>query len=92
MSQAYGGEQASASPSSERSKLRWLPPPALFGFILLLAVMFGLSYAVGHAVGPVAPGMHGTSSGDDPGGHGGAPDSGDTGGMDGTDMDHGSGG
>ncbi|MEV6757032.1 hypothetical protein [Streptomyces sp. NPDC051214] len=88
MSQAYGGADASASPSSERSKLRWLPPPALFGFLLLLAVMFGVSYAVGHAVGPVAPGMHETSSGDGSGGHGGGSDSGGAGGM---DMDHGSG-
>ncbi|WSV08701.1 hypothetical protein OG372_36955 [Streptomyces sp. NBC_01020] len=72
-----------------RSRLRWLPPPALFGFVLLLAAMFGLSYAVGQAVGPVAPGMHGTSSGGGSGGHGGGPDSGDMGGM---DMGHGSGG
>lgn len=35
-----------------------LPPPALCGFLLLLAVVFAGSYAVGSLVGPVAPGMH----------------------------------
>ncbi|MFE6288114.1 hypothetical protein [Streptomyces sp. NPDC057877] len=39
------------------------PPPALCGFLLLLALMFAVSYAVGAAAGPVAPGMHGTGSG-----------------------------
>ncbi len=67
-----------------------LVPPALCGFLLLLALIFTVSYAVGAAAGPVAPGMHrsGTSDGGggtDPGGQ----DMGDTGGM---DMRHGSGG
>ncbi|MFE9360519.1 hypothetical protein ACFYPB_41525 [Streptomyces olivaceoviridis] len=56
-----------------------VPPPALCGFLLLLALMFAVSYVVGAAAGPVAPGMHGTgtSRGDgDPGG-GGADDMGD---------------
>ncbi|MFD7437800.1 hypothetical protein [Streptomyces sp. NPDC059861] len=35
-----------------------LPPPALGGFLLLLAAVFVVAYAVGSAVGPVAPGMH----------------------------------
>jgi hypothetical protein len=70
-----------------------VPPPALCGFLLLLALMFMASYAAGAAVGPVAPGMHetGTSRDGDDGGDGG----GDSGGG-GMDMDigdtHGSGG
>ncbi|MGW3944429.1 hypothetical protein [Streptomyces phaeochromogenes] len=55
------------------------PPPALCGFLLLLALMFTVSYAVGASSGPVAPGMHGTS--DTPGGG-----SGDMGDMDEMDM------
>ncbi|MGW2650356.1 hypothetical protein ACWC2T_37020 [Streptomyces sp. NPDC001393] len=56
------------------------PPPALCGFLLLLALVFAVSYAVGAAAGPVAPGMHGTgtSRGDgDPGGSGGSGGMGD---------------
>ncbi|MFG3661655.1 hypothetical protein [Streptomyces sp. NPDC047706] len=34
-----------------------LPPPALGAFLLLLAAVFVVAYAVGSAVGPVAPGM-----------------------------------
>ncbi|WP_210584104.1 hypothetical protein [Streptomyces sp. GESEQ-35] len=57
-----------------------LPPPALCGFLLLLALLFTVSYAVGATAGPVAPGIHApgtTSDGDDDGdtthggGHGG---------------------
>ncbi|MCX4694763.1 hypothetical protein [Streptomyces sp. NBC_01408] len=61
----------------------WLPPPALTGFLVLLALMFTASYGVGSLAGPVAPGMHpggggpGPVVGDLPGtgrhGHGGAP-------------------
>ncbi|WP_328504868.1 hypothetical protein OG828_13695 [Streptomyces sp. NBC_00457] len=50
-----------------------LPPPALCGFLLLLALLFTVSYAVGAGAGPVAPGMHdpGTvSDGDDGDGDG----------------------
>lgn len=57
-----------------------VPPPALCGFLLLLALMFAVSYAVGAAAGPVAPGMHGTGTSqgdDDPGGGGGTDDMGD---------------
>ncbi len=63
-----------------------MPPPALCGFLLLLALMFMASYAAGAAVGPVAPGMHetGTSRDGDDGGDGG----GDSGGG-GMDMDMG---
>ncbi|MER6138653.1 hypothetical protein ABT174_01140 [Streptomyces sparsogenes] len=48
-----------------------LPPPALCGFLLLLALVFAASYAVGAGVGPVAPGMHGpgTTGGGSTGGH-----------------------
>ncbi|MCX4856161.1 hypothetical protein OG426_40880 [Streptomyces canus] len=41
---------------------RLLPPPALCGFLLLLAFVFSVSYAVGSAAGPVAPGIHGTGN------------------------------
>lgn len=37
---------------------RFVPPPALCGFLVLLVLVFAASYAVGKAVGPVAPGMH----------------------------------
>jgi hypothetical protein len=48
---------------------RWAPPPAPAGFVLLLLALFAVSYGVGSAAGPVAPGMH--SSRTDPGGMGG---------------------
>ncbi|MBZ3905523.1 MULTISPECIES: hypothetical protein [Streptomyces] len=58
---------------------RWaVPPPALCGFLLLLALIFTVSYAVGAAAGPVAPGMRGTGTGGDSGG---AENTGDSGGM-----------
>ncbi|MFF1721514.1 hypothetical protein [Streptomyces sviceus] len=60
---------------------RLLPPPALCGFLLLLALVFSVSYAVGSAAGPVAPGIHGTgsagSAGSGDGGRGGGGGSGD---------------
>lgn len=69
-------------------KQRQLVPPALCGFLLLLALIFTVSYAVGAVAGPVAPGMHrsGTS------GDGGGADVGETGEMGDMDMRHGSGG
>ncbi|MEU5897544.1 MULTISPECIES: hypothetical protein [Streptomyces] len=42
----------------EDRRRRWVPPPALCGFLLLLVLIFTASYAVGRAAGPVAPGMH----------------------------------
>ncbi|MGW7256944.1 hypothetical protein [Streptomyces sp. NPDC054834] len=57
------------------------PPPALCGFLLLLTLMFTVSYAVGAAAGPVAPGMHGTGTSS-----GGAHMGGDRGDADGMDM------
>ncbi|MFE5818817.1 hypothetical protein [Streptomyces sp. NPDC056479] len=65
-----------------------LVPPALCGFLLLLAVIFTVSYAVGAAAGPVAPGMHRTGTSGD----GGGTDTGETGEMGNMDMRHGSGG
>ncbi|MEV6021794.1 hypothetical protein [Streptomyces sp. NPDC052036] len=51
-------------PAGESAVLRKrVPPPALCGFLLLLALMFTVSYGVGAAYGPVAPGMHGTRTG-----------------------------
>ncbi|SNX55948.1 hypothetical protein SAMN06272735_0384 [Streptomyces sp. TLI_55] len=41
---------------------RCVPPPAFCAFLLLLALMFTVSYAVGAASGPVAPGMRGTGT------------------------------
>ncbi|MGI5373605.1 hypothetical protein ACQEV2_04970 [Streptomyces sp. CA-251387] len=60
-------------------------PPALCGFLVLLALIFTVSYAVGAATGPVAPGMHRSGTGGD----GGGMDPGDTADM---PMRHGSGG
>ncbi|GGY12003.1 hypothetical protein [Streptomyces anandii] len=57
-----------------------VPPPALCGFLLLLALTFTVSYAVGAAAGPVAPGLHGTGTSrgtGDTGGGGGTDDMGD---------------
>ncbi|MFI9831071.1 hypothetical protein ACIHIX_25735 [Streptomyces sp. NPDC051913] len=48
------------SRAADATARRWVPPPALVGFLLLLVLVFTVSYAVGSAVGPVAPGMHGT--------------------------------
>ncbi|WP_223863409.1 MULTISPECIES: hypothetical protein [unclassified Streptomyces] len=46
-----------AEPRVARAR-RALPPPALTGFLVLLAVLMAASYAVGRAAGPVAPGIH----------------------------------
>ncbi|MFF5967707.1 hypothetical protein ACFY64_29070 [Streptomyces collinus] len=84
-------DESRQSPAAPPALLRKLvPPPALCGFLLLLVCVFAVSYAVGSAAGPVAPGMHGTGtsrSGDG----GGGGDEGD-GGMDGMPGMHGSGG
>ncbi|MFF9113615.1 hypothetical protein [Streptomyces sp. NPDC014805] len=57
------------------------PPPALFGFLLLLVAVFAVSYAVGAAVGPVAPGLHGGPAGHPRPGDGHADDMGGMHGM-----------
>ncbi|WP_416980876.1 hypothetical protein [Streptomyces sp. T028] len=61
------------------------PPPALCGFLLLLVLIFTVSYVVGAGAGPVAPGMHGNRTGSDRGGGsgGGMDDMGDMDGMQG---------
>ncbi|MEV0925223.1 hypothetical protein [Streptomyces spongiicola] len=51
------------APGVEAALRKALPPPALCGFLLLLALVFAGSYTVGGLVGPVAPGMHTTPSG-----------------------------
>ncbi|MFJ3939731.1 hypothetical protein [Streptomyces parvus] len=48
-----------ADPGPGARTARWLPPPALWAFLFLLGGVFAGAYAVGQAVGPVAPGMHG---------------------------------
>jgi hypothetical protein len=45
------------------------PAPALWGFLLLLALVFAGSYALGSAVGPIRPGTESSST--DGGGDGG---------------------
>lgn len=70
-------DESRQSPSGAGAVLRRaVPPPALCGFLLLLALLFALSYAVGAEAGPVAPGMHGTVTGRGDDG-GGADDMGD---------------
>ncbi|MBT2540252.1 hypothetical protein J7E99_05945 [Streptomyces sp. ISL-44] len=67
-------ERQQSPGSTYLSLRRWVPPPALTGFLALLVVAFCLPYGVGSAAGPVAPGMH--SSGTDAapkGGDGGSP-------------------
>ncbi|MFF7730063.1 hypothetical protein [Streptomyces sp. NPDC008001] len=70
------------------------PYGTLAGFVLLLAALFGVSYAVGSAAGPAAPGIHrtGGGSGPGPGPGGGTGSTGGTGGMDGMDGMKGMGG
>ena len=68
------------APAAGPSLRRALPPPALFGFLLLLVVAFAAAYAVGTGAGPVAPGMHGSQvSRDGGGGADGGTDMGDMG-------------
>uniref|UniRef100_A0AAU2JHI1 Uncharacterized protein n=1 Tax=Streptomyces sp. NBC_00049 TaxID=2903617 RepID=A0AAU2JHI1_9ACTN len=69
------GRQPAAPPDTAR--WRWAPPPALAGFVVLLAAMFTLAYGVGAAAGPVAPGMRDndtrSGSGSGSGSHDGRP-------------------
>ena len=58
---------------SGTSLRRLLPAPSVGGFVLLLAILFALSYAAGAFAGPVAPGMrpiHGDSGTSESGEHG----------------------
>lgn len=81
-------ESRQSSPGASAVPRKSAPPPALCGFLLLLALIFTTSYAVGAGAGPVAPGMHGqsgTSTGQTgvTGGTGnGSGDTGDMGDMD----------
>ena len=71
------------SPRSGETARRWMPPPALCGFLLLLAMVFSVAYTVGSAAGPVAPGIHGTGGSGGSGGSGGAGSGGGTSGTSG---------
>ncbi|MFJ8768773.1 hypothetical protein [Streptomyces clavifer] len=51
--------EQTTEPGSGMRITRFVPPPALWAFLLLLGVVFAGAYAVGQAVGPVSPGMHG---------------------------------
>ncbi|WP_371573536.1 hypothetical protein [Streptomyces sp. NBC_01314] len=68
-------EPQQSSPDKVSALRRLAPQPALCGFLLLLALVFTGSYAVGAAVDPVAPDMRRSGT------------SGDGGGMDMGDMD-----
>ncbi|MFI6702324.1 hypothetical protein ACIBJC_25745 [Streptomyces sp. NPDC050509] len=69
---------------------RCVPPPALTGFLVLLMVVLGVSFAVGSAVGPVAPGMQSTGTGpQDPSDTAPGGDTGDMGDMGGMHSDGG---
>lgn len=78
-------DESRQSSLSGAGALLWkaAPPPALCGFLLLLALIFTVSYAVGVGAGPVAPGMHGSSNSRDGGGGGGVNDMDDMGDMQG---------
>ncbi|WP_328928937.1 hypothetical protein OG429_33150 [Streptomyces sp. NBC_00190] len=51
---------------TDLSLRRWVPPPALAGFLVLLGLMFCLSYVIGASAGPVAPGMRSSGTGATP--------------------------
>ncbi|MFF1677121.1 hypothetical protein [Streptomyces sp. NPDC058256] len=74
------GEPRQSSPDAGAGAAfrKLAPPPVLVGFLLLLVLIFAVSYAVGAAAGPVAPGIHGTD-----------PDTGTSGGGGGTEHGHG---
>jgi hypothetical protein len=60
---------------SQRVSRGFAPAPAVWGFLLLLGLVFAASYAVGAAAGPMTPGVHHTG--------GGTSGTGDMGGMSG---------
>ncbi|HWM39402.1 MAG TPA: hypothetical protein VNS49_20025 [Streptomyces sp.] len=70
------GRQAPASPIR-----RVLPAPSVGGFVLLLAVLFGVSYTVGTLAGPVGSVMRPTEPTD---GDSGVSETGEHGGTGGT--------
>ncbi|MFG3407414.1 hypothetical protein [Streptomyces sp. NPDC048142] len=66
--------EQTADPAPGAKTARLVPPPALWAFLLLLGALFAGAHAVGQAVGPVAPGMHGPGiTGDAPARDGDAP-------------------
>ncbi|MEU0965971.1 hypothetical protein ABZ357_11285 [Streptomyces sp. NPDC005917] len=77
----------SSSGSGAVALRKLVPPPALCGFLLMLALIFTVSYAVGASAGPVAPGMHGTGTGTSSGDGGGTHTGTGTGDGGGTDDD-----
>ncbi|MGW9120322.1 hypothetical protein ACWGRV_27545 [Streptomyces sp. NPDC055663] len=69
----HSAEQT-ADPGPGAKIARFVPSPALWAFLFLLGAVFAGAYAVGQAVGPVAPGMHGPGiTGDAPGRDGDMP-------------------
>ncbi|MFF9690026.1 hypothetical protein [Streptomyces sp. NPDC014623] len=72
--------EQTTGPGTEAKAARAVPPPALRAFLFLLGLLLAGAHAVGDAVGPVAPGMHGPgATGDRPADDGDIP------------MEHGSG-
>ncbi|MGW9310921.1 hypothetical protein ACWGSB_01075 [Streptomyces albidoflavus] len=66
--------ELTVTPVTRAGTVRSVPPPALWGFLLLLGALFVGAYVVGNAVGPVAPGMHAPGiTGGTPPGEQGAP-------------------
>ena len=61
-------EPQQSSPEKVSALRRRVPQPALCGFLLLLAMLFTGSYAVGAAVDPVAPDMRRSGTSGDDGG------------------------
>ncbi|MFK4068197.1 hypothetical protein [Streptomyces sp. NPDC029674] len=49
--------------AERRQRRRFVPPPALCGFLVLMVLVFAASYAVGRAVGPGTPGDKGGGGG-----------------------------
>ncbi|MCQ6552259.1 hypothetical protein NPS70_03450 [Streptomyces sp. C10-9-1] len=68
------------SPRDRTALLRYLPPPAVCGFVLLLVLVFAGAYGAGAVMGPVAPGLVGPAATGDGGGGDDGADTGHTGG------------
>ncbi|MEU9776919.1 hypothetical protein [Streptomyces sp. NPDC047968] len=64
--EARSVEQTPA-PRDRTALLRYLPPPAVYGFLLLLVLIFAGAYGAGAVMGPVAPGLVGPAATGDPG-------------------------
>ncbi|MFD4127151.1 hypothetical protein ACFXKK_10385 [Streptomyces globisporus] len=57
--------EKAADPGFGAKIARALPPPAFWAFLFLLGAVFAGAYAIGAAMDPVAPGMHGPTVTDD---------------------------